>query len=177
MTENLWQSVATGVFGLAGVVVGGSMQAVREWLADRRRRHYHAVRVVCTLDKFVADCAAAVGQERQAEENPLSPWPQDLEFPADIDWRLLDENLVYRALTLPSRVVGAASVVSFAGEWAVDERDPEYLGAVSQQYTPLGIDAAELADKLRRSCRLPPRDVDRWDPVARLREQAEKIAR
>lgn len=87
--------------GLFGVVVGTFAPLVREYFADRKRRTYAAIRVVCTLDKFVEDCASAVGQEDSDDDLPVSPSPESLNYPDDIDWRLLEDALTYRALALP----------------------------------------------------------------------------
>lgn len=166
--------IISAISGLAGVVVGSFIPIVREWFMDRKRRAYAAIRVVCVLDKFVEDCAKAVGQEGQDDLLPVSPWPTGLDYPADLDWRLLDGKLIYRLLALPNRAAAAANAVSFVSEVASTEHDPQHLTTVNERYVPLGISAAGLARELRCLYGLPEGERADWNPLEYLKASAEK---
>ena len=177
MTETIPVAIVSAVSGLLGVAVGTCVPLVREWFADRKRRAYAAIRAVCVLDKFIVDCASSVGQEDSGDDLPVSSWPESLSYPDDIDWRLLDSALTYRALALPNRVAAAANAVAFIKEVASTERDPQHLTTVSVRYVPLGIEAADLARELRQSYGLPEKTRDDWEPVEFLQKKARRIAK
>lgn len=72
---------------------------------------------------------------------PISRWPETLDFPANLDWRSLDKELLYEILSLPNEVCTASNDVKFIIEVASTEQDPQYLNTVNKQYTPLGLKA------------------------------------
>ncbi|MBI1981832.1 MAG: hypothetical protein HYS63_09855 [Methylocystis sp.] len=70
---------------------------------------------------------------------------------------------------LPNEVAAAANATIFIAEVASTEHDPQHLNTVTKHYTPLGIEAADLARTVRRKYKLPEKTKGDWDPEQILR--------
>ena len=113
--------MSNALFGLLGVLIGAFIPWIKEALIRKRKRQeqatYLAVRVICILDEYVDRCVAVVGDDgsvkgrgsHRAEDgsefyHPVVPLPDAPDFPADLDWRSIDSNLMYRILTFSNSV-------------------------------------------------------------------------
>ena len=60
------------LFGFLGVIVGAFVPWLQSMLESRRTRQrdaqYLAIRLVCVLDKFLEDCAAAAADEGEEDK-------------------------------------------------------------------------------------------------------------
>ena len=172
------------LIGLGGVLVGASMAWIREsfsaWQNRKRNARYLAIRVVCQLDEYVADCIdvaydegvviAADGEMQAKSEPPLPPV-----YPNDIDWKSIDSNLMYRALSLPSEAQITKRLVdsTFAQLMPVDH---EFGFETRQlQYSRLGLFAYRITKDLRRIYNIPVRDTGLWDPERGLQINIKEI--
>ena len=131
MTDANVSAIISAMAGLIGVAVGSLTLVLRDWVSNRRKRIYLSVRIICVLDMFVRDCAMAIDQYKQREEIPISPWPENLEFPDDLDWHLLDDKLIYRVLSLPNEVKRGLDKVLFSAEFDSTESDPQHFHIMS----------------------------------------------
>lgn len=176
MSETIMVALVSAGSVLFGVIVGTVLPWVREWWINRRNARYLAVRVICILDKFAENCAQAIGQENQDDDLPVSPWPETLDFPADLDWRSLDRGLLYDILSLPNEVATAWNEVDAISLVASTEHDPQHLATVTQYYTPLGLKATVLAQKLRKTYSIPERKFDGINPGNHLKAEMANIS-
>ena len=176
------------LFGLLGVLIGAIIPWVREAWVERRRRtnraRYLAIRVVCTLDRFVETCVEIVQDDGLAfgqrdQDGCLRPQvslPDRLEYPDDVDWQSIRHELMYDLLSLPEWVVRSNRTIQFiANEIAAPPDYDEAFEAQHEEYATLGIQAFELAATLRRTYGLPERTKDGWDPLTYLKQEKRKI--
>lgn len=104
------------------------------------------------------------------------PWPTSLIYPDDIDWRLFDSELTYRALALPNGVADAVNRVNFVAEVGSSDCDRQYLVTVSEHHAPLGIEAYNLTQEFRRMYRLPESVMGGQNHVEVLKAKAASFA-
>ncbi|MHA6642735.1 hypothetical protein [Mesorhizobium sp. A623] len=128
-----------------------------------------AIRVVCMLDPFVMGCcdvaAADTGvPDAEGEIRPDAEEPT-LIFPADVDWRSVGSDMMYRILTLPNEIESAKQTIQFAGDMVAFPPDyDDWFQERTFQYGKLGLSALDLAIDLRAKYSLPLRDYNRYDP-------------
>lgn len=174
--------MSNALFGLLGVIVGAFIPWVKEALVRKRTRMEHAtylaVRVICILDEYVDRCVAIVGddgsvmgQASHRDENgqeyfhPVERLPDAPDFPADLDWRSIDSDLMYRILTFPNSVRIENSYIQWVGD---EEAWPPYYEEVFEArhkgYAKLGLEAIEIVEELRRRFKLPEASRPDWNP-------------
>ena len=87
----------------AGALLTVLTQPVTHWLTKKRRRRTLAPLVCPALDRFVADCQAAIddeGKRPRGNRLPSVPMPTVPEFPTEVDWTAIDPKLANRILSL-----------------------------------------------------------------------------
>ena len=177
------------LFGLLGVLVGAFITWIKETLIQKRTRLEHAtylaVRVICILDEYVDKCVAIVTDdgsvsaevqvlhrdEHVKEYYPVKRLPVVPDFPADLDWRSIDSDLMYRILTFPNRV----RIENSGIQWVVGE-----LFEIRQEgYAKLGLEAIEIVEELRRLFKLPeasrPDWHADWNPKKHFNDKLDQI--
>lgn len=178
------------IFGLIGVIVGALLTWAREWLRSRwdrkRQARYLAVRVVCIFDEFHETCVeiahddgTCMGQ-RNAEGylEPQIPLPDSIPFPDEVDWTTIDHSLMYKILSLPSRIKTENAAISFVGNAISSPPDfDEYFEERQYRYAVLGMEVFDLAKDLRRKYDIPDREFGSWDPVKGLQDKKDEIER
>lgn len=162
------------LFGLLGVLIGAFIPWIKEALIQKRTRLEHAtylaVRVICILDEYVDKCVAIVTndgsvsaevQVSHRDENaqyhyyyPVKRLPIAPDFPADLDWRSIDSDLMYRILTFQNRV----RIENSGIQWVFDER----FQIRQEGYAKLGLEAIEIVEELRRLFKLPEASRPDW---------------
>lgn len=163
--------------GLVGVFLGAVISLFGQWWAERRSRQrqasYLAIRVLCVLDEFVYECTEVADDQGMAgpndsyeptkEHDPNAP-----SFPNDVDWKSIDSALAYDILSLPHKINIAQRSIELAETRGEDFEEWQY------QYVILGLDAANLAAKLRKECKIAGRDmasaIDTMEKVKKAHE-------
>jgi hypothetical protein len=185
---NLIQAFATAALTLVG---GTGIAFINYWLGiskDRKLKqdeltragNYLAIRVVCILDAFVDGCVEVVHDDglpdAEGMMQPRSTAPK-LDFPADLDWKTIRHDLMYRALALPNVISAADEAIS----WAANEISgpPEYEEFFEERtirYCEIGVKALALGRDLRAQYGIPARELaEHYDPDQRLSERLKKV--
>ena len=180
-------SAVSGLIGVAlGAVLAWGKDAWREWWERKRHASYLAVRLVCILDEFRNLCVEVVADDGtyHGERNPdgnLCPQiaaPDGISFPDDVDWKSIDVSLMYRILALPSRITTCNKEIYFISHAIASPPDfEEYFEERQYRYASLGLDAVDLAEKLRHTYDIPDCEFEDWNPVESLRDKKTEIER
>lgn len=190
------------LFGLLGVIFGGIIACLREgwiaWITRRRNGSYAAIRITCILEEYAGKCIDVVeddgteygqpaGRTEDGEEYHVvqvtAPPPPD--YPDDVDWRSLDEQIMHRVLALPNqarrtdRFIAAASKNASPPFYEESSNARQFFNARQKGYADLGLEALEVANELKRQydisttgCIVPNSD---GDPEAFLRGRLAKL--
>jgi hypothetical protein len=149
-----------------------------------RHARYLAIRVVCILDKFQDHCVDVVrddGTDFQGKRNAevyleaQVALPESPLFPADVDWKSIKPDLMYRILSLHSQVEGARRSIASTAEFTSPPDFEEFFKERRYQYSKLGLTAAELAWELRKTYTIADRDCGDWNPVEHLKHHKSRI--
>lgn len=171
------------IFGLVGVLIGSGISWLQAYWVSRRDEtksaKYLAIRVVCILDKYVEDCVDVVKDDGHSEgqrdsEGCLRPQvksPGAPIFPADIDWKSIDQDLMYKLLSLPSEVEAADRMIRFISEIAVPPDYDEWFDERKFYYSKFGLAAYELSGELSDKYNIKKKIYDDWDPSYDLQQE------
>ncbi|WP_420863484.1 hypothetical protein [Algirhabdus cladophorae] len=163
----LLSEYGNALIGLAGVIIGGFIVAVRDGMAVRAERKrdgsYSAIRLICILDEYAHKCSDVAGDDGYAEGRPARRTeggedyceaqviaPEPLDYPNDISWRSLDETLMHRILALPNKARSTNRYVSASAENAFPPEFEEFFEPRQEGYAKLGLEALLLIDDLRQ---------------------------
>ena len=169
------------IFGFMGVLVGACIPWIREEFNERRLRKrygmYLAARVVCVLDEYVEKCVDVVGDDgtimgqaafrhENGEEHyyPQVTLPEPPDYPADVDWKSINGDLMYRLLALPNNALNTDRGIQTAEYFASPPDYENFFEARYTGYATLGLQALQLAKELRRTYRIPPKNYGKWNP-------------
>ena len=180
MSDDIRGPIISAFAGFFGVLVGTALVPwVRDHFSRRKAARYLAIRVVCVLDKYVDDCASVAedygvpdhetGHNIARKERPSSP-----SYPTDIDWNSIDHKVMYDLLSLPNVADKAAEVVDSESD------EDSFFETRSFEYATLGLAAAKLAARLRKTygIRVQERsegDPLAWDPISVMHKQLQHI--
>jgi hypothetical protein len=177
------------IFGLVGVALGAVLTALltmaKEWCFQSKKTQkdaeYLAIQVSCALDRYVADCAAVVG------DKGIGDWyNDDCEFQVntpvfetdsfDVEWKALPGKLMYEVLHFPYRAKLVDGHLADVFHFAAPPDWDDCLEERQYQYAKLGIAASGLVEKLRDYAGLTIRSSDdEWDPVAFMKDEMTTI--
>lgn len=152
------------VVGLAGVIVGSTIVVAYYMLSDRRSRtrrsKYLAIVAVSILDEYIRNCDDTIHSAWMTRELGIhyraSPLPSGPSFPSDLDWSILDDQMVYCMLMLGNRTATANQHITYLGcEVASPPLYEEAVQATEEHYEALRSSASNLAEQLRSSWKLP----------------------
>lgn len=176
---------------LAGIVVTAILTTVGTWVVARytlvgaaekeaaaraevreREARYLAIRLVCVLDPFIYRCCSISMDDGEPDQDgyyvPQVEAPA-IVLPDNVDWRCLDQQLMYRALSFPNDIEAAKQSISAALEYAGSPPDyPEYFIQRRKSFAQLGLAAVSLAEDLRAKFDIPLREDGDDDPLAHL---------
>jgi hypothetical protein len=143
-----------------------------------RHGRYLAIRVVCALDTFVNGCGDVVYDDgmlgNEHETVPREPTPT-LNFPDDVDWKTVDPDLMYRALSLPNEIASADQAIDWVlWQIATSPDHEDFFTERVLRYGQLGLSALKLADDLRARYGIPARNTDGWHPRETLEKRAKE---
>ena len=154
----------------AGAVLSAFVPPVTHWLTKKRRRRTLALLVCPVLDKFIADCQAAIddeGERPRGNRLPSVPIPTGPEFPAEVDWTSINASLAYRILSLRAATTRIDHELRYIAEELHDPPDNEpWFSHRRTQCFKLLRDTSDLSLKLRHIAKLPPASDDPFDSVA-----------
>jgi hypothetical protein len=154
---------------------------IKDWRTKKSEGKYLAVRVVCVLDKFVEDCASTAIDSGEENENGTSiarvNAPDPPTYPNDVNWKSIDDTLMYKLLSLPASTERAANYVQGSTENASLPDHSEYFEARAESYASVGLQAYELSRMIRKEYKLPPVQFLAWDPIRRMEDELKEISK
>ncbi|WP_406662954.1 hypothetical protein [Gallaecimonas sp. GXIMD1310] len=177
------------IFGLLGVALGVFLTVAKEWWFQSRKNkkdaEYLSIQVISMLDRFVSGCSAVVDDDGLCHGQPDQDGYHRIQVKtpsfepeaAKVEWKSLPANLMYEVLTFPNKVEIANNTISAIFEYGTTP--PDYVEGFEERqylYAELGLEAAELASKLRAYSGLPMRQKNEWNSVAFIKERRESIA-
>lgn len=193
-----FEEFGSALIGLFGVVLGSVLVGFREWFTQRTARNreasYSAIRLVCILEEFASKCAEVAVDDGYAAGRPAgrtesgeeycvaqAEKPDPLDFPNDIAWRSLEENLMHRILALPNKARSTEKYLSICAENACPPYYSEVFEPRQEGYARLGIDTLVIVEELRKRYKISVESsaeigID-WDQKAHLEDVIEKIAK
>jgi hypothetical protein len=181
-------SLISAVSGLVGVIVGAGITWWREASARQAQvskdAEYLAIQVSSRLDAFVSGWASVAGDDglnegqrttegllEEQEKIPVFA-PQEL----SVNWKALPIELMGPVLELPQRAETAVRELVAGYRYTMPFPDEDYFAERQALAVKLGLEAADLNDKLRAHVGLSPRAASQYDSVAFLREVRERLA-
>tara|TARA_R100000306_G_C4377363_1_gene142545 strand:+ start:467 stop:1093 length:627 start_codon:yes stop_codon:yes gene_type:complete len=188
--------VSEAIYGLVGVLVGSFITVLKDWWSSYRERRrdasYSAIRLISILEAYADRCIDVVqddgtiygqpaGRTQDGEDylEAQEETPDPLDFPDDIGWRSLDENLMHRIVALPNKARRTNRYIGMSSEFASPPYYEDYFDARQEGYARLGADALEISAELRRHYQISAnsgiRMTTEWDPASFLRETIQKF--
>lgn len=168
------------IFGLLGVLIGSAIPWFQShWTSkqiEKKNAKYLAIRVVCILDKFIVDCAEVVKDDglsfgQRTNEGYLSPQvksPGPPIFPNDVDWTSIDQDLMYKLLSLPSEAEAGDRVINHSNEIASPPDFEDWFQERIFHYSRFGLVAYKLIDELCKKYGIKKMVYNDWDPEQEL---------
>ena len=148
---------------------------IRDWRSTNRDATYLAIRVVCVLDKFVEDCASTAiddGEENEKGESIARVTaPDPATYPTDVNWKSINNTLMYKLLSLPASTERAANYVQNSTEDSFGPDYAKWFEARTESYADLGLQADALSRELRKQYKLPAVEFLAWDPISRMEDE------
>jgi hypothetical protein len=182
-TNPLLGPIITASAAFGGVLLGTIFVPWLRHRAERKRRaRYLAIRVVCTLDEFVATCAAVAGDSGEEDEQgffyPVHKIPSPPVYPTDVDWYSIEPSLLYDLLSLPSAAEQAHEYVRGSSEHDDPPEYQQYFEARCEAYGQLALTAHKYTETLRKKYAIPVRPnppSQDWNPVEYAQEHLDKL--
>jgi hypothetical protein len=152
---------------------------IKDWRSTKSDATYLAIRVVCVLDKFVEDCASTAiddGEENEKGESIARVTaPDSPTYPSDVNWKSINNTLMYKLLSLPASTERAANYVQNSAEDCFGPENGAWFEARTESYADLGLQAYALSRELRKQYKLPAVQFLAWDPISRMEDELRKI--
>jgi hypothetical protein len=177
----------SGLFGLGGVIVGAAITVAKDFWQQHRKDKKDAaflvIQVSTALEKFSAHCASVAADDGTSEGPPgdgeyhsIQVEDPKLDFDSlKVEWKSLPSNLMGEVLSLPYRLEIILHEISNAFEFA---DPPDYIEGFHKRrlrFSELGIEAHQLAQRLRNHVGLPPLKGPEWDHIQYMKEQIQQI--
>lgn len=166
-------AIISATAGIAGVLLGNSFVAIKEWFVTRSKRKketaYLAIIVVSHLNRIASDClnvamddgteygrpAGNHGQEYAPTTKPPVFRPLEIE----VEWKVLPPDLMYLILRLPDLIEQIQNKLSGILEFDDDFPDhAEYFWTRRRDFADLGLQVSGLARRLRVYALMPHDD-------------------
>jgi hypothetical protein len=177
---------ASGVFGLAGVIIGAGLTTLKDVYLqarkDRKALEYLAVQVSFALDDYVRGALEVVCDDGlddgQRDDrgclHPIAEYPELRPQALEVDWTSLPADMMHEVFDLPIRTKDAIGAIGQVGEHGVGPPDYEdYFEERVIQFASLGLQASDLADRIRSLAVLPGRrSMAGWNPVDELKTRS-----
>lgn len=179
--------MSEGLTVLAAVVLGAVLTSAQVFWTNHRGRKkkaaYLAVLVSATFDRFVDGCVAVIGDDGllQGQRHPDGQLYSQVDHPEldfqslNVEWQSLSTDLMYEILNFENRVESANKKIDSVRYYVAHAPDyEEYYEERQYQFATLGIDAANLAERLCEKYDFPRRDYEDWNPIEYMEEDLEK---
>lgn len=175
------------IFGLLGVLIGSALTWLQTYWTNKRSEvksaRYLAIRIVCILDKYVEDCTDVVkddglscGQRDSAgclQPQVKSPGPPV--FPDDVDWKSIDQDLMYKLLSMPSEVEEGDRMIKLTDNIADPPDFEDWFDERRFYYSQFGLMAYQLSDELAKKYGIKKKAYNDWNPVTDLQHELEMV--
>ncbi|EXF96527.1 hypothetical protein HK44_016460 [Pseudomonas fluorescens HK44] len=185
-------AIISAVAGISGVLLGNSFVAIKEYLGSRTKRKkdtaYLGIIVVSHLERFANGClhvACDDGTEygrpagNNGEENvPTTIHPEFQPLDISVDWKLLPKDLIYSILWLPDKQEQLHSRLAGIEEYSYDPPEhTEYFWVRRRGYAELGLQASDLARRLRMHAGIPLEEhlPDEWNRDQHMKDVIKNI--
>ncbi|MFD2263479.1 hypothetical protein ACFSM5_11315 [Lacibacterium aquatile] len=162
---------------------------LKEVFVQRRKREFFLIQIAVALEDYVLRADHQIGENAKAEHGLPEgmeakynlQFPEPPEFAVEIDWDILDSDIVVQVFSLKNQVSLAQQFLST--EWYYGDVEGGALARLFHE--ALGFHASEfwyMAERIRRDNKLPPfgSRIHRFYPemsVLILREDALKRRR
>lgn len=175
------------IFGLIGVFVGSAISWFQTYYTTKqtelKNAKYLAIRIVCILDKYMEDCVDVVKDDglsygQRAHDGFLKAQvkrPEPPVFPEDIDWKSIDQDLMYKILSFPSDIISANKIIDFT--WTISSAPDfeDWFEERSFHYAQFGLYAYDLVKELSSKYNIKMKTYNDWNPVADLSQDLKLI--
>lgn len=167
-------AIISAAAGISGVLLGNIFVLIKEWWTKRKTAKqdttYLGIIVVSHLDRFATGCldvalddGTQYGQPsgERGEYVPVITPPDFRPLDLDVKWQLLPMDLMYSILRLPDQQDQLQGNLTGIHQFDYDPPDHvEYFQARRRGYAVLGLQASDLAKKLRSYAGLPAEELD-----------------
>lgn len=109
------------------------------------------------------------------QREPQVAIPGPLTFPADVDWKSIDHELMYKILSFPANVESSRRIIDAA--WAA-ATGPDYEEGFLERawhYAQFGLAAQTLVTELCKKYDIKEKTYNNWNPVADLTSELKKL--
>jgi hypothetical protein len=177
--------------GIAGVILGNSFAAIREWVVNRKRDErdsaYLAILVVSHLDRFANGCLHVALDDGTCEGRPAGnngeyyqttvKSPEFLPLDITVEWKVLPRYLMYDILQIPDKREHIESRIAGIGEFDDPPDYGEFFWARQRDYAELGLHVSAVAKKLRKHAKMPIEESPsgEWNRDAALQEVIDRV--
>jgi hypothetical protein len=177
------------IFGLVGVIIGSALSWLQtHWIykrSENKNARYLAIRCVCILDKFVEDCMDVIKDnglsygQRNAQGclEPQVKLPGPPIFPADIDWKSIDHETMYKLLSFTSDVEAGDRLIDFTQTIACPPDYEDFFEERKYHYCKHGLNGCLLSKKIATKYGIKKKQYDDWDPESDLTQELDKITK
>lgn len=178
-------AIISAVAGISGVLFGNTFVLIKEWWTKRKTAKqdttYLGIIVVSHLDRFATGCLHVALDDGTQYSRPAGErgeyatvvtHPDFRPLDVDVEWKLLPMDLMYSILRLPDQQDQLQGNLAGIHEFNYDPPEHvEYFQVRRRGYAVLGLQASDLAKKLRSYVGLPAEELE---PGEWSREQSMK---
>ena len=180
--------MAEAIFGFIGVIIGSVLPWIQACLKRKRdeakEARYLAIRCVCVLDKFVEDCMDVIKDDGLScgerniegclEPQVIAPGPP--KFPNDVDWRSVDQEIMYKLISFPSEVEAGDRMIAHTKDFAYPPNFEDWFLERKYYYCTFGIHAYNLSNELTNKYGIKKKVYNNWEPESDFKEEFAKIS-
>ena len=155
--------------GILGALVGGLIVVGKEMYFNKKKREketvYLAAIVSSHLERFANSCSNVAfddGTEygRPSAENgeykPTTTPPEFQPLDIEVEWKVLPNDLIYSILQIPDQQAQVQNRHTGIADFAYDPPfHTEYFWTRRRDYADLGLQASDLARRLRSHAKIP----------------------
>ncbi|ALV07311.1 hypothetical protein [Roseateles depolymerans] len=165
-------AIITGLTGIAGVILGNSFVAIKEALTGHFKKKkdagYLAIVTVSHLEKLALGCYAVGCDDGTELGEPAGGngfYAATVDYPSfsplalDVEWKAIPQELMYEIFRLPDEIEQVRTKLGIIYENDSRPDFPEYFKTRREEFIRIGLEIADLIDRLRSVANLPPERV------------------
>lgn len=173
------------IFTLIGVVLGALLTWLQTYWTKKeetkKSAKYLAIRIIPILNQYLQDCIDVVKDDglyygQRKNDGCLEPQiktPGPPTYPNDVDWKSIDNDLMFKLLSFPSQIVDGNRNIKFAWEIAGPPDYEEWFDERVFYYTQFGLIAYKLSEDLSKIYSIKMKIPDYRNPIEDLRKDFE----